>query len=388
MIIKDINLKKQEFLKTYFPSIKDKINLKDHKLNINYKNKKLLFSGTGKIKIDNEFEKIDYFISKKEKKFDFEIGLDLDKTNFKIDNLNYQKKNKVNTQLKIKGNFEENKNLNLINIDILENDNKIKINNLILGKNNLIKQVDKAEFDYLDKENKKNQFLIQRKEKNIYELNGITYNANSLITNLLKSNDEKVDQIFENNISLNLNLDEIYIDKTYIVRNLKGRLFINDNKVSDANISAIFKNKENLLLMINTDNEGKKITTLTSSWAKPLVNRYKFIKGFEEGYLDFYSSKKDGVSNSVLVIDNFKIKEIPVLAKLLSLASLQGIADLLTGEGIRFTDFEMKFSNNKKLMNIDELYAIGPSISLLMEGYVQSDELISLRGTLVPSLNN
>jgi hypothetical protein len=33
---------------------------------------------------------------------------------------------------------------------------------------------------------------------------------------------------------------------------------------------------------------------LFSSKAKPLVKRYKFIKGFEdsdEGYLDFYSSK-------------------------------------------------------------------------------------------------
>jgi hypothetical protein len=70
---------------------------------------------------------------------------------------------------------------------------------------------------------------------------------------------------------------------------------------------------------------------------------------------------------------------------LLSLASLQGIADLLTGEGIRFTDFEMIFSNNKDLMTINELYAIGPSISLLMEGYIQSENLISLRGTLVPA---
>jgi hypothetical protein len=41
--------------------------------------------------------------------------------------------------------------------------------------------------------------------------------------------------------------------------------------------------------------------------------------------------------NSKLIIDNFKVKEIPALAKILSLASLQGIADLLTGEGIRFT---------------------------------------------------
>ena len=101
--------------------------------------------------------------------------------------------------------------------------------------------------------------------------------------------------------------------------------------------------------------------------------------------MDFFSSKKDGISNSKLIIDNFKVREIPALAKLLALASLQGIADLLTGEGIRFTDFEMKFTNENKLMEIEELYAIGPAISVLMSGYIQEDELISLRGTLVPA---
>ena len=58
---------------------------------------------------------------------------------------------------------------------------------------------------------------------------------------------------------------------------------------------------------------------------------------------------------------------------------------LLTGEGIRFTDFEMKFSNKNELMKIEELYAIGPAISLLMEGYIESDDLVSLRGTMVPA---
>ena len=36
-------------------------------------------------------------------------------------------------------------------------------------------------------------------------------------------------------------------------------------------------------------------------------------------------------------------------------------------------------------MTIDEIYAIGPAISILMEGYVEKDNLISLRGTLVPA---
>ena len=91
------------------------------------------------------------------------------------------------------------------------------------------------------------------------------------------------------------------------------------------------------------------------------------------------------MSNSVLIIDNFKVKEVPVFAKLLSLASLQGIADLLTGEGLRFTDFEMNFSNQKNLTTIKEMYAIGPAVSILMDGYIETKKLVSLRGTLVPA---
>ena len=91
------------------------------------------------------------------------------------------------------------------------------------------------------------------------------------------------------------------------------------------------------------------------------------------------------ISNSKLKIFDFKVKEVPVLAKILTLASLQGIADLLTGEGIRFNDFEMDYESSKNLTEIEELYAIGPAISILMNGYIEKEKLISLRGTLVPA---
>ena len=98
-----------------------------------------------------------------------------------------------------------------------------------------------------------------------------------------------------------------------------------------------------------------------------------------------YSIKENKISSSLLKIYDFRLKELPALTKLLTLASLQGIADILSGEGVGFDEFEMKFENKKKLMDIKEIYAIGPAISILMEGYVQEDELISLRGTLVPA---
>ena len=88
---------------------------------------------------------------------------------------------------------------------------------------------------------------------------------------------------------------------------------------------------------------------------------------------------------STLKVYDFKLKELPALTKILTLASLQGIADILSGEGIRFNEFEMNFTNKNSLMTIDEIYAIGPAISILMEGYIEKDNLISLRGTLVPA---
>ena len=39
---------------------------------------------------------------------------------------------------------------------------------------------------------------------------------------------------------------------------------------------------------------------------------------------------------------------------------------------------------NKELLKLNEILAIGPSISVLMEGY-QDSEVTSLRGTLVPA---
>ena len=136
---------------------------------------------------------------------------------------------------------------------------------------------------------------------------------------------------------------------------------------------------------IKTNKDNSVVTTFNSDRASPFIKKYKFIKGFEEGNLDFSSEKINDVTKSRLIIDNFKVQEIPVLAKILTLASLQGIADLLTGEGVRFTDFEMIYIKKGGLITIDEIYAIGPAISIMMEGYVEEKKLISLRGTLVPA---
>ena len=385
--LSELDINNQSLIKEYLPKTKDILNLKDHKIELNYQDNILSLQGLGKVKLDKKLNKIEYFFSIKDKKYNFKTDLEINDTPIKIDFINYKKNKNLNSKLKINGNYNKKLGFDFKKITLLSKSNNMIANDLKIDKNNKLVKVDKIDLDYFDNDNMKNKFVLSRIKNNNYELKGSILNADTIITNLLQSKDDQQLDIFKENINIKLNLSDVNLDNDTSVRNLNGKLQIIDNKIDNANISAQFANNENLKFTINTKG-GEKITTLFSSRAKPLVKRYKFIQGFkdnDEGYLDFYSSKKDGVSNSKLIINNFKVKEIPVLAKLLALASLQGIADLLTGEGIRFTDFEMNFTNKDKLMTIEELYALGPAISILIEGYIDENDLISLRGTLVPA---
>ena len=249
---KNVSLKNKKNLKKFFPSTKDLLGLKNHKVKINYKDNFLTFSGSGQIKIDEEFNKIDYFISREADELNFDINLDLKNTDFKIENINYKKNNNFLTNLNISGSFLAIEKFFLKNISVRDQKNKIKITNLVLDKNNLLIRLDEADFDYVDTENKQNKFVIKRQENNNYKLNGLFFNANDIIKNLLKSDENIENKFLKNDVNIVINLNEVYLDEKNFIKSLQGFAFIKDNKVVETNLSANFDNKNNIIFEINT----------------------------------------------------------------------------------------------------------------------------------------
>ena len=368
--------------KYFFPEIKDKILIKNHNIEIKLKDNIYLIEGSGDLLIQKNLDSIEYSISNHNQNNQFIANLHLKQNPFYIDFLNFKKNIKSNTTLSTEIILDESGKINFKNIKILESNNKIIFENIFLDKNFRIIQIDLIDLDYIDSKSKKNSIKLLRNE-DIYNLTGKIFNADSITTKILESNNSK-NYLFKKNFDLNMKIDQVFLDEKNFLKNFNGNIQMIDNKVKSANISSNFSNDKKFEFSIKTVN-NQKITTLFSQKAEPLVQRYKFIKGFEDGTLDFYSEKIDDVSKSKIKIFNFKLQELPALTKLLTLASLQGIADTLTGEGIRFNELEMNFTNKGSLMTIDELYAIGPAISILMDGYVEKNRLVSLRGTLVPA---
>jgi len=371
-------------LKPYIPDLDEIINFEKHKIIINYNKNNIDIKGDGKILIKNKYDFIHYQILKKNNKFIFDTKIDLKNSKLLIDFLNYKKKENLDALILIKGNIRNNKKINFDLISLVENSNKISFKKLNLHKNFKIISLDSFNFNYLNDKKIKNQLFLKKNDLN-YTIEGESFDATKLINKIMDSNDESSSLFSNLNSKINIKIKKTFIDETYFTNNLSGVLSFKNNKIDNLNLKSIFPNKKKINFLITTNDQQEKITKLSTDYPKPLIKRYNFIKGFEEGFLVYQSIKKNGVSNSLLTIDDFKVKEVPVFAKLLSLASLKGIADLLTGEGIRFTDFEMKFSNKKQLTTIDEMYAIGPAVSILMDGYIESNKLVSLRGTLVPA---
>jgi len=371
-------------LKPYLPNSNEILNFVNQKIAINYNKNNLEIKGNGDFSIKNKFDSISYQIIKDNDKFIFETKTNLKNNKLLINFLNYEKKENLPATILIKGSIKKNNKTRFDLISLVEKENKIIFKNLNLNKDFKITSIDSFNFNYMNSNNIKNE-LFMKKDNLSYTIKGETFDATKLINKIMDSKDDN-SIIFDNfNPKINLKINKTYIDQIYFVNNLLGTLSFKNNKIVDLNLGSIFSNNKAITLTIKTNDKQEKITKLYTDYPKPLVKRYKFIKGFEKGYLDYYSVKKNGISNSLLIIDNFKVKEVPIFAKLLSLASLQGIADLLTGDGIRFTDFEMKFINNKKLMIIEEMYAIGPAVSIMMDGHIQSNKLVRLKGTLVPA---
>ena len=382
IILNELKIENNTKLEKIFPKIKKEIKFNNHLLNIDYSKKDLAINGNGKILLQDNEDKIKYSISKKNKNLKFSTFLNIENNEFMINFLNYKKKESSKLDIKFDGSYSNN-TITVNHASLNENLNKIILKDLLIDKTFQVESLKSLSLNYLDKENKKNNFSISKKNNN-YVLQGKSFNANNLIKNLIENNDKKKSNIFKNQFSIDLNLDEVLLDENHLVKKLKGNLSIDNNELVKGYLSAFFSQKKVMKFTVDTNLEGK-VTTLFLDKAEPIVKRYKFIKGYEEGSLDFYSLKKGNISKSTLKIYDFKLKELPGLTKLLTLASLQGIADILSGEGIRFNEFEMNFQNKSKLMTINEIYAIGPAISILMDGYIEKNKLVSLRGTLVPA---
>ena len=355
------------------------IELLDTEIKTNINSKNTTINLLGKYSTDSKnFSKFQLKNYLENNNFDINLDADYEKE-LNLDLINYKKqKGKIaNISLKL----SKQKEFYIINeIKYLENKNSILINDIKFGKNKFLK-LDKIIVKTYKNNVKNNDFTLQYGKK--VKIKGSKFDAN----NLPKLYNQKSSINNFNKINKNIEIDLLDISAPLSEKldnfKLIGR--IDNGKFSKISAKGDFGNNNFLDISMKNDSKNKKkYLEIYSDLTRPLLTEYSFFKGLTGGKLLLTSIISENITISKLKIENFKVINAPGMIKLLSLADLGGLADLAKGEGISFDILEISMEKTNDLLKINEILALGPSISVFMEGY-QDTSTTSLRGSLVPA---
>ena len=355
------------------------IELLDTEIKTNINSKNTTINLLGKYSTDSKnFSKFQLKNYLENNNFDINLDADYEKE-LNLDLINYKKqKGKIaNISLKL----SKQKEFYIINeIKYLENKNSILINDIKFGKNKFLK-LDKIIVKTYKNNVKNNDFTLQYGKK--VKIKGSKFDAN----NLPKLYNQKSSINNFNKINKNIEIDLLDISAPLSEKldnfKLIGR--IDNGKFSKISAKGDFGNNNFLDISMKNDSKNKKkYLEIYSDLTRPLLTEYSFFKGLTGGKLLLTSIISENITISKLKIENFKVINAPGMIKLLSLADLGGLADLAKGEGVSFDILEISMEKTNDLLKINEILALGPSISVFMEGY-QDTSTTSLRGSLVPA---
>lgn len=95
---------------------------------------------------------------------------------------------------------------------------------------------------------------------------------------------------------------------------------------------------------------------------------------------------EQGPLTGELNVDEFVLVRAPVLAQLLSLASLEGLANLFGGFGLSFDGLNVPFSFESGFFSVRDARASGPALGITGSGDINfSEKLVDFNGVLVPA---
>jgi hypothetical protein len=355
------------------------------KININKKKKNFLvlesFYKTG----DSDYKQIKITNNLNKKKQNYLIDVNLTENIF-LELINFKTNNKKKANIKSEFNIENN-NINFKYIIFTEDKNAISVNGLKINSKSEIEKISNIDIKTFNKNKENNNFKINFKKK-IFIV-GEKYDSTYLLKVL--SSDTKKNFLKNFSKDVNIKLKNL-ITKSLIPLdnfNLIGR--IEKGKFIKASSKSEFSKNKYLDISLKEQLNKKKKLEVYSDLPQALLADYKFFDGLKGGKLLYNSIIDDEGSTSKIIVENFKLLKAPAFATLLTLADLGGIADILSGEGMSFEILEINLKEDKNTITVDEILALGSSVSLHMSGYIEKKSgLISLSGTLVPakSLNS
>lgn len=136
---------------------------------------------------------------------------------------------------------------------------------------------------------------------------------------------------------------------------------------------------------------GRQTVTAAAADAGALLRAVDLLPDVVGGKLTLQGAtdpqRKDRAITGTLAIEEFRVRDAPVLARLLNLMSLTGILDALSGqEGLPFSRLDSRFAYADPKIEIADLRTYGGALGITAKGAIDLDaSQVDVEGTIVPA---
>ena len=236
------------------------------------------------------------------------------------------------------------------------------------------------------------------KAKGDYALKGkkhhLTLNSKILDLESFKSNDNKPSKTLLQHLAnipdvkLNVAVDRLLFSKDNEMQKMLLKADCSNQRCKQFSFSAN-AGKTPISAEVG-EVDGKRSFTANTPDLGGILRSVGVFEDLRKGALRINAVYQDDKPNSPMagrvIVENFNARKIPVLAKLLTLATFTGILDSLSGGGMSFVKMEVPFQYGRNRLVVEKAKAVGPSIGITASGSIEvaTDEL-SIDGVLIPA---
>jgi hypothetical protein len=191
-------------------------------------------------------------------------------------------------------------------------------------------------------------------------------------------------------LAVELNVGGLRLSDKVAFTGATGRLQYDGARVAEADLGLRTPEGSALSLSISPAADGRRLHLVTDD-AGALLRTLGATRNIQGGQLTldgrFDDTQRAAPLAGKLRIDDFRLIQAPLLARLLKAATFGGLDDLLQGEGLSFTRLESGISLAGPILRLDGLRASGGSLGMTAAGVIDmKDDTIDVAGNLVPML--
>ena len=216
-------------------------------------------------------------------------------------------------------------------------------------------------------------------------VSGPMLNASGFMDNLLEFGAGGGGDFKSGKVEATIAVDELILREDASLTNANISIETNEEGVQKGFVTGTIGPERGLEATLDATS-GQQVVELLADdagWVLKTLSQVDYLEGGAMR-LNGRFTEEEGFAD--INIRSVRLKNAPLLAQIFSLASLQGLTDVLSGEGVLFTNIEAPIKLREGRIEIDGARASGPAMGLTVRGWVGAESReLGLDGVVVPS---